>query len=1309
MKRPLKILLTLTTALMIICLTRTTGSSQTITATLTGEIKDQAGAVVPGALVTATSVDTGQAKTATTNDDGNYTIPFLQPGTYNVTVEKSGFANQRRENIRLEIAQTASVDIDLGVTGSTVSVDVDSSETPILQTETSNLETTIEAKLIEDLPTADRNIFSFVNLVPGTIDTGAALPNNALSGPVGSSGNRNFFDSNFAVNGGRASSNDILLDGITNTLGDANGVAISPPQDAVREFKVVSGVAPAEYGRTGAGIVTIATKAGTRRFHGAIYEYFQDGNLNANGFRNNRNGIARLNSSSKQQFGGAVGGPLYFFNFGENDGGVARKIEKTFFFTNYELRREKNPATRIFTVPTALMRGGDLSELLIPSTPLVNETRNAAGQLLTSTQFSFAAGNPGGAVGAIVPFGQIFNPYTTQLVPYTATTTNTATGVRTTATVLGRPVFAGNNLGNLPVCPSVGIRPSAGCLDPVASAVLNFLPLPNRPGLVNNFAFAGNTDFKRDLVSGRIDHTVSEKQNFFGRFNYEKRNNAPPNFLGSIAAPVTVQNDTFFNATLNHVYSLTSTLINNFRYGYTRGHARVQANSLGFDPTALGLPGYLRDNATALVFPTFNIGTSGARGEPGAGIIGGAGNDQPRDTHMLADAMTLVKGSHTVKFGAEYRLYRFYPFAFGNLASTTGSFAFTRTATAGPSPSAAATDAAGSAFASFLLGIPSSINRDVQVPISIYHHYGAGYVQDDWKVTRKLTLNLGLRYDFETGTASPQRLITNFEFDTPSPVAGSVQTRLNGITLDPAVAALNPGIRNLTGRLSFPEGSQQNTNKDRFAPRVGFAYSLNDKTTVRGGYGLFFLPISLEGLSALGTSVTDPQIQTSFNSGQVTNSTIFLSNPFPGTLRTATGNTLGSLTALGSDLNAVVEPNRPNAYNMQWNLVLQRELAKNLVLDIAYVGSAGRNLPSRSLNLNQLSPAALDYARANFAQPNQCSNVALPTTPTGRVNLNIPCASVAAFLAQPVDNPLYLSIPGVGGLNGLTIPRAQLLRRFPQYQAVTQLSPNVGISNYHALQINLQKRFGNGFSLLTNYVFSKLLDTGGVGSGVRSSDATNAEDAFNLDDEYSYSTLDVPHRFTLSSTYELPFGKGKRFGKDSGKLVNFLIGGFQISGTGVYQTGTPLTITNSIGFPTSGLSGVGQLQLRPSRLPGINPMADGNFGDLVRQGLSVFNPAAFAPADTTNFRFGDAARTYNDIRRDNYKNIDLSIIKNISFNEDKQKLQLRGEFLNAFNTVVFGTPNLGFGSLTIPFGVVSSDNLLGSRPRIIQLVGRFTF
>ena len=243
--------------------------AQTITATIAGTITDSAGAVVPGATVTATSKETGISRSVVTDGEGRYTIPFLQPGVYDISVEGAGFARQVRQNVRLEVAQTATLDFALSATVQEV-VEVSGETTPLLQTETSQLETTIETKLLEDLPTANRNIFNFLPFVPGVIDVGAALgsPDNQ----VGSAANRNFFDSNFSVNGGRASSNDVLLDGVTNTVGDFQGVAVSPPRDSIREFKIQSGVAPAEFGRTAGGIVNIATRAGTNRFHGSLYE-----------------------------------------------------------------------------------------------------------------------------------------------------------------------------------------------------------------------------------------------------------------------------------------------------------------------------------------------------------------------------------------------------------------------------------------------------------------------------------------------------------------------------------------------------------------------------------------------------------------------------------------------------------------------------------------------------------------------------------------------------------------------------------------------------------------------------------------------------------------------------------------------------------------------------------------------------------------------------------------------------------------------------------------------------------------------------
>jgi hypothetical protein len=1303
MKRLPKILFTLLAGLAIFGFAQTSGFAQTITATLTGEVKDQAGAVVPGATVTATSVETGLSKTAETNDEGRYTITFLPPGEYNIAVERTGFAKVERQNIKLETGQTAGLNIDLSVTAGEVSVDIDSGEVPLLQTESSALDTTIENKLIEDLPSGERSVLAFINLVPGAIDGGFAQgrgeslnENGNAQGPIGSPGNRNFFDSNFSVNGGRSATNDVLLDGVSNTVGDFNGIAVSPPQDSVREFKVVAGSYSAEYGRSGGGVVSIITKSGGRRYSGALYEYFQDGDLNANGWQRNRRGLLANGQPalpridlSRHQFGGAFSGPVMFLNFGEGEpGDWYKKLSKTFFFFNYEGRREKNPFSREITLPTERMRRGDLGELL-------QGTPYAITSATTRTTYTCAAGNTSCAAGTPIIAGQVFNPFGA-LVPYTQTVTNISTGQSTSSTIQGRPIIPNNNLSNLPVCTST-VRNTA-CLDPVALAVLQYLPLPNTPGLVNNFVASDRAVFNRDIYAARMDHTFSDKHSLFGRFSWERRYTSEPNYFGdSPAANIRKVRDTFLNFTLNDTYSLRANLINNFRYGYTRARATQIPEGLGFDPTQLGFPTSLRDQAAVLKFPDFTIGGgsqgSTPAGEITSGQIGGAGNNQPRDTHTIANAMTLVAGSQTIKFGGEYRLYRFYPFQFFN---PTGSFTFNRAFTRGPNPNAVPNNVAdsGSSLASFFLGLPAGGAYEAVAPATIFHDYWAAYFQDDWRVNRRLVLNFGLRWDYETGTEETHGLITNFDLEARAPV----QPRTD-VAIDQFARQLNPNLANVRGLLSFVDGAQTETNKNRFAPRFGFAYSINDKTTLRGGYGLFYVPLSLEPTTIQGTNFSTALAQ-SVQTNQVligsttTQNTTFLNDPFP-TLPVPPGTSLGNRTRLGQQVFAV-EPKRDKAYTQQWNLVLQRELFKNTVLDIGYVGGRGVHLPIQTAELNQLPPNVLEFVRTNFNLPATC-----PT----QANPNAACASPAAFLNFQVPNPFagLLNVPG-SGLNATNVSRLALLRPYPQYTSVQLFRPHWGESNYHALQVNLQRRFTKGLSAAVNYTWSKSLDTGGVGNGAAFLDSTAIQNIYAFRNELSYSTFDVPHRFVASWTYELPFGRNKQFGKNWKGITQLLLGGWQTSGVYTWQTGTPIPIIDS-GFSV----GIGNAVRRPNRLAGDANLGLATARENVRNGGVWFDTSLFTRSD--DFVFGNAARTYNDVRRDNYRNINLSILKNFFWAEGRQKLQLRAEFLNAFNWVVFGTPvnSLSAGAPNAAqtgFGQIRTQ---GNTPRNIQLVARYTF
>ena len=1288
MKRLPGVLLSLAMATMIIGFAHSGATAQTITATLTGEVRDPNGAVVPGATVNVTSVETGLVKSTVSNGEGRYTVAFLNPGKYDVSVDKSGFAKAERKGITLEIAQTAALNIDLVVVGATVDVDIDADDVPLLKTQDGGLDITIENKLIEDLPSGERSTLAFINLVPGAIDGGFSAgrgeslnENGNAQGPIGSPGNRNFFDSNFSVNGGRAATNDVLLDGVSNTIGDFNGIAVSPPQDSVREFKVVAGSYSAEYGRSGGGVVSIASKSGGRRYSGAVYEYFQDGSLNANGWQRNRRGnlangkmvLPRLDIS-RHQYGGAIGGPV--FNWLDNN--------KTFFFFNYEGRRERNPFSREITLPTTRMRSGDLGELL-RSTPYTVTSAT------TRTTWTDSSGNP-------VLAGQIFNPFGAT-VPYTQTVTNISTGAQTVTTVQGRPMFTANDMRSLPVCAGPRTATQA-CIDPVAQRILTYLPAPNTPGLVNNYVNSELAVFNRHIYAGRVDHTFSDSHSIFGRYSWERRFTSEPNYFGeSVAANVRTVKDTFVNFTLNDTYAITPNLVNNARLGYTRGRANQIPTSQGFDPTTLGLPSYLKTFAPILKFPDITIGGGSAgstlAGEVTSSQIGGAGNNQPRDTITAANSMTWIKGNQTIKVGGEYRIYRFYAFQFFN---PTGNFSFNRTFTRGPVATVTPTNAAdsGSSLASFLLGLPSSGSHEAVAPVTILHKYAAGFGQYDVRLSSKLVVNFGIRWDYETGTEETHGLITNFDPNKAAPVQP-----LSTVAIDPYARQFNPALTNgVKGLLSFTNGPQSETTKRRIAPRFGFAYSIDDKTTVRGGYGLYYVPLSVEPTTVQGTNFSTGLAQ-SVQTSQVligsttAQNTTFLTDPFPAGLPIVPGTSLGNRTRLGQQVIAV-EPFRQTAYTQQWNFVVQRQLLKNTVLDVAYVGGRGVRLPIQGAELNQIHPSIFEFARNNFNQPGTC---ATSTNPTAA------CASISGFFNHSVPNPFagLLNVPG-SSLNTTTVARVALLRPFPQYTSVQLFRPHWGESNYHSMQVNLQRRFTNGLSATANYTWSKSLDTGGVGNGAAFLDSTAIADIYSFRREKSYSTFDVPHRIVASWTYELPIGKGKKYAGSVSKALNYLVGGWQTSGSYTWQSGTPFTVT----VPSFTVGG-GVAQFRANRVPGAAVASVADSREAVRAGQTWFNTALFqVPAD---FVFGNAARTYNDLRRDNYRTLNISVLKNFYWAEGRQKLQVRAEFLNAFNWVVFGTPVTSASSgapnaAGTGFGQIRTQ---GNTPRNIQLVARYTF
>lgn len=1135
------------------------GMAQVVKGAIGGVVTDSSGAVIPHAAVTATEVNTGYLQKATTNGSGVFLFPLLNPGDYRVKATAKGFQTLMQDNAHLQVGASLTLNFQLQVGAEQNEITVNASSTASLDTTTPELDTTLGKVQVQELPVQDRDIMALVRVLPGIVLT-------TPSTVIGATGNRNYFDNGFAINGSRTSSNEVLLDGVPDTIGDFNAIAVVPPMGSVSEFKLVSGVASPQYGRTSGGIVSITTLGGTNKYHGSLDLYLQNSVFNANGWQNNRSHIKRA-SSDRAQFGGSLSGPLTIPH-------VYNGHDRTFFFADYEGRRERNPFSPTpYSVPTDAERAGDFS---------------AAGYT-------------------------IYDPATTQCTT-PACTSYTRTPFPNNMIPLGRE-------------------------DPVAKALFSFYPEPNVPnaGSTNNYVYGGTSPLHKNLYDIRIDENLSTRHNLFARYTAEQHSNTTPDYFGTGASSGRTIFDTFHNFVFGDDYTITSSLVNDLRLGYARARANQIPNSIGFDPQKLGLPAYITQFASVLEFPNVSVG-----GHVPVAPLGAQGfNNQPRDTISLSEGVIYTKGNHNMRFGTDLRLYRFYPF---QTINPTGAFSFSDTFTrANPLAEDSKT---GQGLAALFLGAldPGSFDEYV-TKLTIFHYYSAFYGQDIWKVTPRLTLNFGLRWERETGTAESHNRLTYFDPTAPSPIAGQV-----------------PSL-NLTGTLKFTGGGNPRTATDTpynaFSPRVGLVYGLDDRTVLRAGYGIFYLPISLEALSAQGFNVQDnvPQNSTIIPS-------VFLQNPFPNGLVRPTGRDVGESVDLGQSIAAVYQHvGNSYPYNQMWDLSLQHIFGKNVLFEIAYVGSRGVHLPLNALSQSQLPDSYL---------------------------------AQGSLLAKSVPNPFF-GLFTTGSLSGKTVQQGQLYRPFPQYSSVTLERPNFGDSSYQSLQYKVSKKYSNGLSLQMSYNWSKTIDTGGVGNGSAFTDPTAVQDVYNLGAERSLSDQDVPNAFLTSGVYDLPYGHKRRFGSQSNKYLNAIAGGWQVTGLWIWQSGRPLALSATNNNP-----GFNNPRERPNIVPGVIPAYSLNQARAnVRNGKPWFNPAAFSqPAPYT---FGNTGRNIGSVRTDTYKDVDFSIHKNFAVTH-RVNLQLRAEAFNVLEQTVFATPttSLQFSTFGDVFGIAN-------QPRVMQFAFRATF
>jgi hypothetical protein len=1192
--------------------------------TVDGSVTDPSGAALTDAKVTLTNTGTQEKHTQVTGGQGSYQFVNVIPGEYRLDIEKSGFKHFGRTNVTVQVQQDTHIDATLTVGQVSETVEV-TSETSLLQAETSSLGTVVEERQATELPLNGRNIFNLITISPAAV---------AQGGSGGSPVGQNPFSwGNYQVGGSFANQGAEYLDGQPLNIGYINLPIIIPTQDSIGEYKVQTNNQGAEWGKFSGGIVNLSTKSGTNSWHGSAYEFFRNKVLNTNEyFHKNFELTHGLKNTpppwSQNQYGLQVGGPVI--------------KDKTFFYVSWEQYRQRTGSPNTTTVPAANMLSGDFSALC-------------------TLGFTNGVCNPGPIVNGVQTYpGRVYDPYTVKQ----------STGAR-------QPY--GLDPGN-PTCPGNCI-PSAEFSQAATTIWKKVFPAANGSGTVNNYSSAAASGGNTNEFVARGDQNIGNNTRLFGRFAYFGLTDLPNNPLGTGLCQdrcAELYHSKLLVVDLNHSFTPTTILDVNLagsRFVYAR--APILA---GYDLTQLGWtaayntpPSSMRTPPTpAFPFPN-DVGKS-----QGNSAIG-----DHNTQYNISPALTMIRGKHTLRAGAQFEIGLDNYFQ-TNIAS--GAFAFAGNWTSS-SPSAA--DASGFAFADFLLGLSqnqgSFVNQTegvAQVPAQTAGRqvYRAFYLDDTFRVTNKLTLNLGLRYELQ-GTWSER--FNRLSFWSPAATNATV-TGCSG-----TAGSACPGDASLVSS----GGNNIPMDKKAFSPRLGFAYALDQKTVIRGGYGIFFIPNYVSfglnpdndvvNLATTGFNATTNSYLTPFSTlngtncslANVPNSTFAnfsctdASGPFgaqgillpPG--RNPQPNLSAFVAANGSPTLAP-HANPKYGYVEQYNFDIQRQLPAGFFADVAFAGSHGVHLQQYSTHINQIPDSFLSQQ--------------------------------AGLIAQ-VPNPLAGSPKP--NLNGPTIEAGQLDRRYPQYNDVNLAGYGCCSSSYNSLQATVTRRFAGGGTLLVAYTNAKLLTntdtltswlegpTGGVGQ---------VQDWNNLKGEKSLSSQDVSQRLVISYVLDLPFGHGRRYAAGFSGVADKVVSGWGIDGVTTFQRGFPLKITWAGPGTALENANLGVSNVRPNVVSGCSKSAGGGHV------TNWFNTNCFAAPPA--WGFGSESRTDSTLRTPGIRNFDFAVFKRTSITE-RVGLEFRTEFFNLFNHPYFAPPGTGFDGTptgngfgqitgTVQGGVASPERLI---------------
>lgn len=1268
---------------LLILLVSTNMVAQVDTGAILGTVKDQSGGVVPGAKVTITNTATGISVNATSGPDGTYEFRPVKIGTYTVEVEAQGFSKTEQQNIRVDVQQQAVVDVVLVPGQLTQTVEVTGAP-PALQTQEASVGQVVAAREVNSLPLNGRNFTFLAQIVAGVNTPEADTRGNAASGA-------------FSANGERPAQNNYLLDGIdnnSNTIDFLNGTnfVVLPPVDAIQEFKVQTSDYSAEQGRAGGAILNATVKSGTNNLHGDVWEFFRNDKLDAADFFEDAGQIQK-GEFRQNQFGFTVGGPVVIPH-------VINGRNKLFFFGDYEGLRRRQGSVFTNSVPTALERSSGFSNLA---------------ELITEQQGN---ANSQDVLGRIFPFDTVFDPATTR--PAVCGRADPVTGLTPAGAVPSDPCYgmaAGTRVsyisdpffgpgGTTPVggmkdftgaCPSVAAcllnQVPAGRIDPNAIKLLSLYPAAQRAGIVNNQTTNPNLSENRNAFDTRMDFAANDRNQIFGRFSYVNDPQFIPGPFEGVADGGAFQQGSQTalseQSVIGWTRSLSPNTVNEARIGLTYIHT----HRFGPEGTTLGIPQQYGIQDVPQVsenggLPAFTIG-----GLSTLGTNAFLPSDEVNSTVQVTDNFSKTFGKHSFKMGFEFQHIKF-----GTLQPSWshGQFDYNGTYTGSGNTGLAQlllnpTATTVPTGVDFVGGADTVYTSNIALVDDLHNYYGT-YFQDDWKLTPKLTLNLGLRWEHFGMPDEVHGRQANFVPATPcfppSASAGCAQYLVPDsqknesifATFSPSAApdgfsaALAADGINLNFVKNKPElGDSQNKN---FAPRFGFAYQISPKLVARGGFGVFYGGFEVQNGNNQGNSFPYQFNFGLFSPNSNTPITV------PGLANAPAGCSTAYTFELGfacTPLDPALVPgfgvgmtglqtNFQTPYSEGWNLSFQYAFTPTLTLTMGYVGNSTHHLEI-------------------FKGANTVSQILPPNT----------CVEAPSCPGQNPNNVSYVP--------------------FPNFSTGQTYQTTDGNSYYSGLQTTLEKHYSQGVNLLATYTYSRcrsdaadLLNGTAIG-GYRAVAVPGA----GIKRDYGDCDFDIRHVVHFSGGYELPFGRGKAFLGGASQRMNMLVGGWSTQWIATLEGGQPLTLPCDDGPAT----GVGCYDFT---IPGVNRHGSGAPDHFL-------NPAAFTqpcpppgftqPTDAQGHLqcvpgitgLGLLGGTASQVSGPAIGRLDFSLFKNFQLS-DRFRLEFRSEFFNILNHPTFNAPGFGGnGVIAIPgstdfrntaFGEIGSTRFPFNDPRQIQ-------